>query len=202
MGLFDSIFGPSREEVWREFAIRVAGRYVKGGLLEDDCVRIPYGFWEIVLTESDEHFSEDIDKTRTKIEVLYLGRDDFVFNISDESLPASFGKLLGIQDIETGKKHFDDSFIIQSNSPSKVTQLFDSHEVIILMYKQTNFRLGAFERNGIFIPCETALKKLYINSEKIRDIDQLENLFHLCTMLLDRMVLMGSVFEISPETKL
>ena len=49
MGIFGSLFGPSKKEIWSQIAYDIGGRFKDGGFWKRDYIRYEYGSWEIVL---------------------------------------------------------------------------------------------------------------------------------------------------------
>ena len=47
MGILNAIFGPSKEDIWRQLARDMGGRYTDGGFLGKDILRYRTDNWEI-----------------------------------------------------------------------------------------------------------------------------------------------------------
>ncbi len=49
MGFLRQLFGPSREEIWRQLSSEIGAEYVKGGFWKGDKVQVHHGQWTITL---------------------------------------------------------------------------------------------------------------------------------------------------------
>ena len=49
MGALRKLFGPSREEIWRQLSADIHGQYVDGGFMGRDKVEATHGQWTLTL---------------------------------------------------------------------------------------------------------------------------------------------------------
>ncbi len=116
MGFLRQLFGPSREEIWRQLCQEIGAQYVEGGFWTGDKVQVHHGQWTITLdtlTETTSPGEIATSTTYTRIRAPYVNKDSFRFTIYPKSIFSGLGKLLGMQDVEVGYPEFDEAFIIK-----------------------------------------------------------------------------------------
>ncbi|EDM77043.1 hypothetical protein PPSIR1_16120 [Plesiocystis pacifica SIR-1] len=87
-------------------------------------VRVDSGPWTLIL-DSYDLVPNDFDRGFTRLSAPFLNPETFRFTIYEQGPFAWLGKLLGMQDIHLGEPGFDSKWIVQSNSPPKIRELFD-----------------------------------------------------------------------------
>ena len=124
MSLLAGVFGPSREEIWRQLCSEIGAEFIDGGFWKGGKVEAHVKNWTITLdtyTVSTGHSHV----TYTRMRAPFVSRDGFRFRIYRKSFFTGLGKMLGMQDIEVGQSvHFDEDFVIQGNDEYKVRSLF------------------------------------------------------------------------------
>ena len=135
MGLLRQIFGPSKDEVWRQLCDEIGGEYIGGGLFGDSKVRVQVKEWVITLDTYTVSTGES-HSTYTRMRAPYVNKDGFRFAIYRKGLFSELGKFFGTQDIEVGYAEFDRDFIIKGNDESKVRALFANARIRQLIQSQ------------------------------------------------------------------
>lgn len=204
MGFFGGVFGPSREEVWKELCARIGADFVEGGFWKGDKVQAHFRNWTITLdtyTISTGHSHQNF----TRIRAPFVSRDEFRFRIYRKTGFSDLGKMLGMQDIEVGHSaQFDEDFIIQGNDESKIRALFANSDVRRLIEAQPKIRLELRDDEGLFRKLyPEGVDALYFQVPGvIKDVDQLKTLFDLFAEVLEELHRIGSASEENPGVAL
>ena len=135
MGFLQSLFGPSRDEIWQQFATAVGGSFSEGGLWNGGKVEATHGQWTVVL----DTYTVSTGKssiTYTRMRAPYVNPDGFQFNIYRQGIFSNLGKKLGMQDVTVGYSQFDEDFIIKGNSEEKLRRLFANRRIRELISAQ------------------------------------------------------------------
>lgn len=194
MGFFGGVFGPSREEVWKELCARIGADFVKGGFWKGDKVQAQFKNWTITLdtyTVSTGHTHQ----TFTRMRAPFVSRDELRFRIYRKTAFSDMGKMLGMQDIEVGHSaQFDEDFIIQGNDESKIRALFANPEIRRLIDEQPQIRLELRDDEGFFRKqYPEGVDVLYFQVPGvIKDVGRLKQLFDLFAEVLDELQRIGS----------
>lgn len=210
MGLLRQIFGPSRDEVWRQLCNEIGAQFVEGGFWRGDKVQAQVKDWTITLdtyTESSGEVSTTHTRastTYTRMRAPYVNRDGFRFTIYRRGLFSGMGKLLGMQDIEIGDPAFDRDFIIQGNDEAKVRALFGNPRIRELIQSQPSIFLQVKDDEGWFgARFPEGVDELYFQvTDVIRDIERLKSLYELFAAVLNQLCHMGSAYEDDPHLTL
>ncbi|HRB13233.1 MAG TPA: DUF3137 domain-containing protein, partial [Vicinamibacteria bacterium] len=97
-----SLFGPSREEIWRQLSTEIHGRYVEGrGVWKGDKVEAIHHAWTVTLDQYVVSTGE-VTIPYTRFRAPYVNPSGFRFRIYRRSRLSGLGKLMGMQDIEIG----------------------------------------------------------------------------------------------------
>lgn len=204
MGFFGGVFGPSREEVWKELCARIGADFVKGGLWKGDKVQARFKNWTITLdtyTVSTGHTHQ----TFTRMRAPFVSREEFRFRIYRKTAFSDLGKMLGMQDIEVGHSaRFDEDFIIQGNDEAKIRALFANPEIRRLIEEQPKIRLELRDDEGFFRKqYPEGVDALYFQVHGvIKDVDRLKKLFDLFTEVLEELHRIGTATEERPGVRL
>lgn len=198
-----NLFGPSREEVWRQLCAEIGADFVDGGLWHGDKVQAHVREWTITLdtytvSTGKTHFSY------TRMRAPFVSRDGFRFLIYRKGFFSSLGKALGMQDIEVGTLHFDEGFVIKGNDEHKVRMLFANPEIRRLIEEQPEIRLELKDDEGAFrnrFP-EGVDELHFLTLGVIKDVERLKKLYHLFAEILDELCRMGSASLEDPGVKL
>ena len=204
MGFFESVLGPSREEVWKELCARIGADFVDGGFWKGDKVQAHFKNWTITLdtyTVSTGHVHE----TFTRIRAPFVSRDELRFRIYRKTAFSDMGKMLGMQDIEVGHSaQFDDDFIIQGNDELKIRALFADQEIRRLIQEQPKIRLELRDDEGLFRKhYPEGVDALYFQVPGvIKDVERLKKLFDLFAEVLEELNRIGSAAGENPGVAL
>jgi hypothetical protein len=204
MGFFGGVFGPSREEVWKELCARIGADFVEGGFWKGDKVQARFKNWTITLdtyTVSTGHSHQ----TFTRMRAPFVSRDELRFRIYRKTAFSDLGKMLGMQDIEVGHSaQFDEDFIIQGNDESKIRALFANPEIRRLIDEQPKIRLELRDDEGFFRKqYPEGVDALYFQVPGIiKDVDRLKQLFDLFAEVLDELQRIGCATEEKPGVSL
>src|SRR6185295_10859184 len=184
-----ALFGPSREETWKQLCAEIGADFVDGGFWKGDKVQAHVKSWTItldtyVVSTGHSHV------TYTRLRAPFVSRDGLRFRIYRKGLFSGLGKALGMQDIEVGHSlHFDDDFIIQGNDESKIRALFGNPEIRRLIEEQPQIRLELKEDEGFFrAHFPDGVDELYFQVVGvIKDVERLKKLFDLFAEVLEEL---------------
>src|SRR5271166_943614 len=194
-------FGPSKEEVWRQFSQEIGAEFVKGRLWNE--VQAHVGPWTITLDTYTESSGES-HVTYTRMRAPYINPEGFRFTIYRKNLFSDLGKFLGMQDIEVGDPEFDEAFIIKGNDESKVRDLFANSKIRQMIQAQPNIRLRVKDSEGWFGPKfpENVDELHFEVVGVIKNVKRLRALFDLFAAVLDQLCRIGSAYKQEPGVEL
>jgi len=192
MGFLRRIFGPSQEEIWRQFSSEIGGEFIKGGFWQRNKVVARFKGWTITLdTDSDG------ESPCTRMMACYATTDGFQFSIYRRKHKGCFDDLTKrLKTRKVGYPDFDRDFIIKGNDESKVLILFDNPRIRQLIQAQPDIYILAeqgFHDEGI--------SELYFQVfHVIKDLKRLRSLYELFTETLNHLCCIGSAitFGVSP----
>ena len=207
MSIRRSIFGPSKDEIWRQIASDLAGEFVDGGFWEENAVTYNHGEWQIVLdarTETTYSGTMMMTMQYTRMRAPFINKDGLYFDISNEGFFSSIGKLLGMQDIVVGDQVFDDRFLIKGNSPDKIKLLLADDRIRELIEKQPKIHLRIKDDEGMFgTDFPDGVDELHFEcAGVIKETEALKDLFELFCLILERLVQVDSAYEDDPNVTL
>lgn len=197
------LFGPSREEIWRQLSQEIGGELIEGGFWKQGKVQARHGSWTVTLdnyTVSTGHSHA----TFTRLRAPFVSRDGFSFNIYRKGLFSELGKRLGMQDIETGQSAaFDEDFIVKGNDEAKVRSLFANPEIRRLIAVQPKIRLEIKDKDRPFDGFPEEVDELVFHVHGvIKDVARLRGLFDLFAEVLDELCRMGCAAPDDPGVSL
>jgi len=205
MSFLQSLFGPSRDEIWQQFATAVGGNLTEGDFWKGGRVEATHGNWTVTL----DIYTVSTGKssvTFTRMRAPYVNPDGFHFKIYRRGIFSNLGKLLGMQDITVGYPQFDDAFIIQGNDEAKLRRLFANKKIRDLIYRQPEIQFSVRDDEENFWVGRKFPKdvdELYFqDGGVIKDVDRLKLLYDLFSETLDELVRMGSASQTDPGVKL
>jgi hypothetical protein len=199
MGLLREIFGPSREEIWRQLSEEIDAEYIAGGFFQSPRVVASHREWTITL---DVYTTGGKNSTTyTRIRAPYVNRDGFRFGIYRKGFFSDLGKWLGMQDVEVGYPRLDEEFIIQGNDVEGLKALFDNHHIRRMILEQPSIHLEVRGDEGWFFQTfPDGVDELYFRVHGvIRDVGRLRALFDLFAEVLDHLCRIGSAYEDDPR---
>jgi len=203
MAFLREIFGPSKEEIWRQLAEQIQADFVNGGLWKADKVEARHRQWTIVL-DTYTVSSGKSSTTYTRMRVPYVNRDGFRFVIYRKSIFSNLGKWFGMQDVEVGYPEFDHDFIIQGNDETKLIAFFANSTIRQLIQEQPDIHLAIKDSEGFWgpvYPPDTDLLYFQVGGV-IKDVEMLKSLYLLFAEVLNHLCHIGSAYENDPGIQL
>ncbi|MEZ4777239.1 MAG: DUF3137 domain-containing protein [Bacteroidia bacterium] len=195
------IFGPSKQEIWKQLAQELDADFVAGGFRRKDKVVAYHRNWVITL-DTYVVSNGKTSQTLTRIRAPYVNRDDFLFTIYRENFFTNIGKFFGLKDVVVGYPEFDDAFIIQGNDERKLKMMFSNPKIRELISYQPAIHLQLKDDEGWFQPkFPEGINELYFQVHGvIKDIVRLHDLYDLFTEVLDHLCEIGTAYEDDPAT--
>jgi hypothetical protein len=203
MSVLRKIFGPSRDEIWRQLSAEIGGRYVEGRAFKPSRVDATHGEWIVTL----DRFVVSTGKVVmvfTRMRAPYVNPDGFRFTVYRRGFFSDVAKWLGMQDVEIGHEPFDSDFIIKGTSEEKLRRLFANERLRDLIAAQKDIKFTVADDEGWFgttFP-DGVDELLFTVPGVITDIPRLKLLFELFSETLDELCRIGSAYERGPEVKL
>lgn len=199
MGILRDLFGPSKDEIWRELSRQITAQYVEGGLWKGSKVVATTGPWIVTL----DTYTVSTGKSSivyTRLRAPYVNRDGFRFQIYRAGLLSGLGTLLGMQDIDVGVPEFDSQFVVKANEDRQVRKLLANEKLRGLLLRQPGVLLKVVDDEGLFgEPFPEGVDELYFQVVGvIKDIDRLKALFDLFAETLSTLCTIGSAYEAPP----
>lgn len=204
MAFLRQLFGPSKDEIWRQLCDQVGGDFVQGTLWTGSKVLVHHKEWAVTLDTFTESHNEHGSTTYTRIRAPYVNKDGFRFTIYRRGLFSDLGKLLGMQDVEIGEPEFDDAFIIKGSDEEKLRKLLVNPRIRELFQRQPAIHLSVRDDEGWFkARFPEGVDELYFREHGIiKDVSRLEALYDLFAEVLDQLCLIGSAYENDPGVAL
>jgi len=204
MSFFRTLFGPSKEEIWRQFAIEIGATIVPGGFWKGDRIEATHGSWTVVL----DTYTVSAGKTTityTRMRAPYVTSDGFHFKIYREGIFSEIGKWFGMQDVTVGYEDFDRDFIIKGNDEGRLRQLFSNQKVRELIAVQPEIYFSVEDGDGNvwtkMFPAGVDELKFQV-AGVIKDLDRMKLLYELFAETLDELCRMGSALDKTPPVKI
>jgi hypothetical protein len=203
MNLLRKLFGPSREEIWRQLCAETGAEYVEGNFWNGAKIQAAHDEWIITL----DTYAVSTGNTRmlfTRLRAPYVNPGHFQFTIYRRGLFSDLGKRLGMQDIEVGHADFDRDFVIKGTDVDKLRALFDNAKLreLIAAQPQIHFTVKDDEGGwGAGFPPDTDELCFHVRGV-IKDVARLKLLFELFAETLDQLCRIGSAYEEAPKLKL
>ena len=201
---WEELFGPPKEEAWKQLCAEMRADFIDGGFWKGDKVELRVAdAWTVTL----DVFSVLHGKRRqkyTRLRVPFVSLDDLRFLIYRKGLFAGLGKMLGVQDIEVGEPVFDEAFVIQGNNEAKVRALFANPEIQSLLEDQPEVRFELRDNQGRFwetLPESVDVLQFQVKGV-LKDVNQLKGLFYLFIEVLQELYLQGTVSRLDTGVKL
>jgi len=205
MSVLRNLFGPSRDEIWQQFAAAVGGNMTEGGFWGRSKVEAAHGQWIITLDTYTVSTGKS-SVTYTRMRAPYVNPEGFQFTIYRRGVFSDIGKWLGMQDVEVGEPQFDEDFIIKGNDDAKLRRLFADAKLRELVSAQPTIHFCVKDDEDRFwggrnFPPE--VDELYFRvTGVIKDVDRLKLLYDLFSETLDELCRMGAAYEKSPGVTL
>ena len=202
-GFAMGMFGPSKEEIWRQLSDEIGGEVVEGGFWKGKKIQSHVGPWTITLDTYTESTGES-STTYTRMRAPFVNPEGFRFTIYRKSAFSGLGKMFGMQDIEIGESEFDEAFIIQGTDETKVRDFFADPKLQALIQAQPKIRLKVKDSEGWFGPSfPDDVDELHFQvAGVIKDLSRLKGVFDLFAAVLDRLCKVGSAYKSTPDVEL
>ena len=200
MSFLRQLFGPSREEVWRQLCAEIDAEYVDGGFWRSGKVLAQVGPWTLTL-DTYVVSSGKSSTTFTRMRAPFVNADGFRFTIYRHGYFTELGKLLGMQDVEIGDPAFDAEFVIKGNDENKLRALLANSRLKELMARQPTITLSVQDDEGWFgstFP-EGVDELRFSVVGVIKDVDRLKSLYELFAEALHQLCHIGSAYEDDPQ---
>jgi len=203
MGMLRELFGPSKDEVWRQLSKEISADFIEGGFWRGSKIEASVKEWTVTL----DTFVVSTGKTHityTRMRAPYLNKDGFRFRIYRKGCFSELGKLLGMQDIEVGYPEFDDEFIIQGNDEKKLRLLFANPTIRRSIEAQPKISLEVRDDEGWFgAHFPEGVDELYFQViGVIKEVERLKLLYELFAETLDHLCDIDSAYKDDPQIEL
>jgi hypothetical protein len=202
-GLLREWFGPSKDEVWKQLADGIGANFVNKTFWKGSKVVAQVAPWEFTLDTYDVPAGE-ATQTNTRMRAPFVNADGFYFKIYRASIFTNLGKAFGMQDVTIGAADFDEAFVVQSNDETKVRRFLAKPKLRELLMAQPRISIRVKDDEGVFRKVfPDHVDELYFDvSGIVKDIECLENLFHLFAEMLDGLCEIGSAYRDDPGVRL
>jgi hypothetical protein len=179
------LFGPGKDEVWRQLAAALGAEHVKGRFGTGGKVRATHGAWMITLDTyavSTGHSTQ----VYTRIRAPFVNPLGFRFTIWRRGFFSDIAKRFGMQDIEVGEPSFDHDFIVKASDETLVRALLSHARIRELIQKQPRLDLSVKgdRRRGTSV-------LHFVVAGVIKDVARLTLLYQLFAEVLDQLNRMG-----------
>jgi hypothetical protein len=203
MGFLRQLFGPSREEIWRQFCSEIGGQYVEGGFWKGVKVQAHHEQWTVTLDTYTTGDSES-STTYTRMRAPYVNKDGFRFTLYRRSVFTSLGEAIGMRDVEVGYPDFDEAFVIKGNDEAKLRALFANPRIRQLIEMQPTIYLTVKDDEGWFgTSFPDGVDELYFRVVGvIKDVERLKLLYYLFAETLNHLCHIGSAYGNDPQLEL
>jgi hypothetical protein len=198
-----SWFGPSRQEIWKQLAEQVQGRFVEGGFRKGDKVVVEHGPWTVTL-DTYAVSTGKVTIVYTRMRAPYVNPGGFRFTIYRKSAFSGVAKRLGMQDIEIGDASFDEGFVVQGSDPSRVRELLSNAKIRELIAQQKDIHFAVRDDEGWFgAKFPDGVDELQFTvAGVIKDVERLKLLYALFAETLDALCRIGAAVQAPPDVEL
>jgi hypothetical protein len=197
------LFGPSRNEIWRQLSADIDGQFVSGGLFKTAKVQATHGEWIVTLDTYAVH-AGNVTIIYTRMRAPYVNPGGFRFTIYRRGFFSDFAKLMGMQDVQVGFEPFDSDFIIKGTDQAMVRALFGKQKIRDLIAAQEKIHFTVKDDEGWFAAkFPEGVDELYFNvAGVIKDLDRLKALYDLFSETLDQLCHTGAAYSVNPNFEL
>jgi len=188
MGIMRQIFGPSREEIWRQLCDETGAQIVKGTWLRGSKVVAKHGDWTVTL----DNFVVSTGKTMivfTRIRAPFMNPGGFRFSVHRRNLFTGLGKFFGMQDVEVGHAKFDHDFVIQGTDEAKLKRLFANPKIRELIAAQPRILFAVRDdEQGLGKQLPEGVDQLFFRVPGVlKDVKRLKQLYELFAETLEEL---------------
>lgn len=142
-----SSFVDHEEAVWAELWEAMGGVYLNREGWRQDKLMVEHGDWIITL-DFHTHGGYRTQAIYTRLRAAFENPEDFHFKVVPQGLAETVGKLLGMQDVETGDPEFDKTFIVKSNDEPRVGEVLDDPVLRQFLREEPEAFLGLVSMRG------------------------------------------------------
>ncbi len=192
--LLRELFGPSREEIWRQLASELNASYIDGDFWNRSKIQASHAGWLITLSEEGKYH-------HTHMRAPFLNPGGFRFTVFRKGVFTELGKFMGMQDVEVGHRDFDRDFVIKGTDHTKLRQIFGNARIRELIAAQPEIHFEIKDTPGIFArdffgenpPEDLDLLEFEVDSRPaLKDKEQIRLLFDLFAEILNELCRMGT----------
>jgi hypothetical protein len=188
MSVFRKLFGPSKDEIWRQLSAEIGAQFIEGGFLKDSRVEARHEGWLVTL----DNYVVSTGKTMivfTRMRAPFENRDGFRFRVYRKNIFSDLAKWLGMQDVEVGHESFDTDFIIKGNDEARLRRLFANAGIRELIQRQPEIDFSVHHDEGWFRKThpQGTDELLFRVVGIIKDVERLKLLFELFAETLDEL---------------
>ena len=207
MSLLRGMFGPSKQEIWRQLCAEIGADYVAGSFWKGDKVQVVHQQWTVTL----DIFSQTISTGKTTTVIQYtrlrapfVNPDQFRFRICRRSIFSDLAQWFGAQDVQVGHSEFDRDFVIKGTDEQRLRAFFDNPKLRELIAAQPRIDLSVKDDEGWFGAAfpEGVDELQFMAAGVIKDVAQLKLLFELFAEALEQLCRIGSAYTDAPNVKL
>jgi hypothetical protein len=203
MSVLRQLFGPSRNDIWRQLSADLGGHLVGGTPFKPAKVQATHGEWTVTL---DTHAvsTGKVTIIYTRMRAPFVNPGGFRFTIYRRELFSDIAKWLGMQDVQVGFEPFDSDFIIKGTDETMVRALFSKQKIRDLIAAQKKIHLTVKDDEGWFArKFPEGVDELQFNVVGvIKDLDRLKLLYELFAETLDQLCEIGSAYTANPNVVL
>ncbi len=198
MGILRELFGPSKDEIWRQLSAEIGADFQESGFMKSGRITLAHRQWTITL-DTYVVMAGKTPLTFTRIRAPYVNRDGFRFCIYRKTVFSWLGKLFGVQHLKIGDSFFDDQFIIQGRH-EMIRNLLINEKIKQLIHSQPDIRFEVKDDEGWFRQTfPEGVDELYFETlGVIKDKERLRQLFELFALVLEELCRLGSAYETDP----
>jgi hypothetical protein len=204
MSVLRTLFGPSKEEIWRQFCAQTGASLIEGSRWwEGSKVEARHGEWTVTL-DTYAVYTGKATATFTRMRAPYVNPDGFTFGICRQGFLLTMCKWMVRQDVSVGYPEFDEAFIIQGNDESKLRRLFSNGKIreLISVQRDISFSVRDLDREFWGKSFPEGVSELYFERVGvIKDVERLKLLYELFSETLDELCRMDSACENDPQVK-
>jgi len=203
LAILKNLFGPSRQEIWKQLCTEIGAQYVDGGFWKGDKVQATHGPWTITL-DTYTVSNGKTSTTYTRMRAPFVNTESFRFTVYRKGIFSDIGKWFGMQDIEIGDEAFDRDFILKSNQELKLQELLGSSGLRDLIDRQPEIYFAVKDDEGYFgSSFPEGVDELYFQVVGvIKDVERLKLLYELFSETLEQLCRIGSANENAPNVSL
>jgi hypothetical protein len=192
MSILRSLFGPTRDDAWRQFCSQSGAHFIEGGFWKRSEVEAFHRGWKITLDTYTVSTGKS-HATYTRIRAPFSNPHLFRFTLHRKGLFSDIARWLGLRDVEVGHPAFDEAFVIKGNDHATLVALLANPKIRELIEGQPRITLRVRETGGW--PRDSRLSDsenlCFTTPGVIKDVERLKQLFALFEELLDTLCSIG-----------